>query len=141
MRDIKTHVANQKGFTLIELAVTSFVVVLALVGYVGATTFLQRHSESKFEESVAIQDANRVFEQMRQQASSGTFPGNVTGQFSDGAAVAAFNGLNLTNEAVTVSYADTTDNPLDVTVSVAWLNNQGVNMTKALRSYVTQRSS
>lgn len=134
------YLNNEAGLTLVELMVTMVVVVLALVGYVGATTFLQQQSEVKFEKSLAIQDANRVLEQMRDASEDGTFPGNVTGTFGNGAAVAAFNGLNLTNEVVTVTYADATADPLDVTVTVTWQTVQGRNATTALRSYVTQRT-
>lgn len=135
------YIDNEAGLTLVELMVTMVVVVLALVGYIGATTFLQKQSEIKFEKSLAIQDANRVLEQMRDASETGNFPTNVTGTFSNGAAVAAFNGLNLTNEVVTVSYADATADPLDVTVTVTWQTVEGRNVTTALRSYVTQRAT
>lgn len=129
---------DQKGFTLIELMIAMVVAVLALVGYVGATTHIQQTSESAFERSVAIQDANRVIEQIRNAASTGNFPGNVLGSFPNNGAVAGFN--SLTAQQVTVSYADTTADPLDTFVVVAWNENGRRPASVTLRSLVTQRT-
>jgi prepilin-type N-terminal cleavage/methylation domain-containing protein len=127
----------ESGFTLIELMITVGVVLLALVGYVGANIAVQQASNAAFEATVALQDANRVIEQMRNTASGGAFPGNVVAAFPNNAAVAGFN--NLTGETITVGYADPTSDPLTVTVTVAWSENGRRNVNTALRTIMTQR--
>lgn len=137
MRQGLSSLRRTDGFTLIELMITMAVIVLALVGYIGANSAIQRSDEAAFERSVALQDANRVLEQIRNAAASGTFPQNVTSAFPNASTVAGF--TSLTNQQVLVSYADTSADPLDVTVTVTWQRSGLRSVSAALRSLVTQR--
>lgn len=128
---------NCYGFTMIELMIALFVTALAIVGYIGANIAIQRSSEERHERTVAIQDASRVIEQMRSAAQSGTFPGNVTSAFPNNGNVSGFS--NLTSEQVTVSYTDSTADPLDATVTVTWQSYTDRQSTASLRTYLTQR--
>jgi len=138
MKVCRLSLDNEKGFTLIELMIAMVVTVLALVGYIGATTNIQQTGEAAFERSVAIQDANRVVEQMRNAAATGNFPGNVLGAFPNNGVVAGFN--NLTAEQVTVTYTNAGADPLDAFVTVAWNENGRRATTATLRTFVTQRT-
>ena len=129
---------SERGFTLIELMITMVVVVLVLLGFMGANTSIQQASEATHQRTIALQDANRVIETIRNTAASGTFPGNVTAAYPNNGAVAGFS--NLTNEAITVSYVNTGVNPLDVTVTVSWSERGVRNVSTQLRTLVTQRS-
>lgn len=134
---------REAGFTLIELMVTVTVVVIALVGFVAANMAIQARSETVFERSVAIQDAHRVLEQMRDaanRAASEQFQGDVINAAN--AAVTTVASLPAAdNEQITVTYADQAADPLEVTVSVAW-NERGTRQTAtSLRTYITPRSS
>ncbi len=129
---------KEKGFTLVETLVTILVVATALLSSLIASTAIQRTAESIHDRAVAIQDANQVVEQMRNTALTGTFPGNVTAAFPDGAEVAGFD--DLTYEVVTVDFVDSNANPLDVTVTVAWTDNTNRAVTQTLRTLVTQRT-
>jgi prepilin-type N-terminal cleavage/methylation domain-containing protein len=128
---------NCHGFTMIELMIAMFVTALSIAGYIGTNIALQRSSEERHERTVAIQDASRTIEQMRNAAQNGTFPGNVVATFPNNGIVAGFN--SLLNEQVTVSYADTAANPLDATVTVAWMSYTQRQNTATLRTYLTQR--
>lgn len=122
---------------MIELLVSIFVISIALLAMLLANSYIQKRSEQSYEELVATQDAHRAIELMRNTASTGTFPGNVIAAYPDGGAVAGYN--NLRSEQVTVSYASTTSDPLDVTVTTNW-SGQGVrNRTAQLRTLMTQR--
>ena len=136
MRKIK-RAGNQAGFTLIELMIALFITALAIMGYISTNGIIQKNSETAFERSVATQDAHRVIEQMRNAAQSGIFPGNVTGTYSNGGTVAGF--TNLTGETITVTYADTTTDPLDATITVTWTSTTGRASTTGLRTLITQR--
>jgi prepilin-type N-terminal cleavage/methylation domain-containing protein len=127
---------GEKGFTLIELMITVLIVLLAVVGNLSATTVMQITNEELFDRTVAIQDANRVLEQMRTSARIGTFPGNVTGAFPNGGLVAM---NNLTGEQIQINYVNTAADPLDVTVTVRWNSRGRRALQAALRSLVTQR--
>lgn len=128
-----------QGFTLIELLITVVVVILALVGYVQANSAIGQSGNVAFERSVALQDANRVAEQMRLASRTGNFPANVVASFPQNGAVGGFN--NLTNQQVTVNYADTTADPLDATILVSWQENGRRLETTALRIMLTQREA
>lgn len=134
----RKELLGEKGFTLIELMVTVAITLLALVGYVGANLVLQQTTSDTFERTVALQDANRVIEQMRNNASSGNFPGSVTAAYPNNGTVAGFN--SLTNELVTVSYTDATADPLTVTVNVRWLQGGRRTVNASLRTLITQRT-
>lgn len=132
---------NQRGFTLIELLFTMVIVAIALLAYIRGNIAISQASSLAYEQSVAFYDAQRVLENIRNTAQSGTFPSNVTTAYANGAAVAGFN--NLTSESLTVSYANPSADPLDVTVTVTWQGNgrRTMTMTKAIRSLVTQRKT
>lgn len=129
---------GQRGFTLVEVMITMVVVILALGGYVWANVNVQQASDVRFEKSVALQDASRVIEQIRLSAATGQFPANVVAAFPNNGQVAGFN--NLTNEQVTVSYASTVSDPLDVTIAVAWQEAGRRPTNISIRSLVTQRT-
>lgn len=129
--------SKEGGFTLIELMIALLVLTLVIVGYVGANITAQRNSEEMHERTLAIQDANSAIEQMRDASKTGTFPGNVVTLYPQNSQITGFN--NLTNEQVTVNYANSTANPLDVTVTVAWLSYTQRQNTEAVQTYITQR--
>jgi len=133
----KARLSHSSGFTMVELMIALFVAALAIVGYIGGNIAIQRHAEELHERTVALQDANQVAERMRSAARTGNFPANLVAAFPDNGAIAGFN--NLTNEQVTVSYVNTTADPLDVTVSVNWQSYARRQSTASLRTYITQR--
>ena len=106
-------------------------------GIVIGNTVIQQNSNAAYERSRAMQDANRMMEQIRDAASAGNFPAQVVADFGDGETVDGFTGLQ--DEIVTVDYADTAADPLDVTVTVTWLENGTRDMSVSLQAMVTQR--
>jgi prepilin-type N-terminal cleavage/methylation domain-containing protein len=131
-------IKGQTGFTLIEIMIAMSVSVIAILGFITAVTSIRQSSEGAYERTIAMQDANRVIEQMRDTSTSGTFPDNVTAAYPNNTAVSGFS--SLTSEQVTVSYASTTADPLDVTVTVTWLAHGRRSMSKAIRTFITQRA-
>ena len=129
---------REKGFTLIELMIAMVVVVSVLAGFMGTNVAIQQTTESAFQRTVALQDANQVVELMRQTAATGTFPTNVTAVYANGGTVSGF--TSLTSETVTVSYVSASANPLDATVTVSWLQNGRRTVNTALRTLITQRA-
>lgn len=125
------------GFALLELLMAVAVVALGLSAALLVNTYARQNGELMNERMVALQDAHRVVELMRNASSTGNFPTNVVAAFPNAGAVAGYN--NLTNEQVTVRYSNTTEDPLDITVTVGW-RQQGIrNATTQLRTLMTQR--
>jgi len=128
---------GSRGFTLIEVMVTLFVAAIATAGYVGSSIATQRQSAELHERSIAVQEAQRVIEQIRDEAGTNNFPGNVLAAFPDGGTVAGMNALP--NEQVRVNYADPTATPLDTTVTVTWQSHTSRQQTAVLRVYIAKR--
>ena len=129
---------SQNGFTLIEVMITMVVMAAALLSVLTANAMVSQTSEGAYQRLVAIQDANQIIERMRNTAATGTFPGNVTAVYPNGGTVAGF--TSLTNETVTVAYVSAVTNPLNVTVTVNYLENGRRAANTALRSIITQRT-
>jgi len=131
---------TSRGFTIIEIMIALLVVTIAIVGYVGANIMAQRNAEEMHERTIAIQDANRIIEQMRTASKTATFPANVVTAFPSpdpSGKISQFS--NLTNENISVSYANATANPLDVLVTISWTSYARRTSREVLRTYITQR--
>lgn len=129
----------QPGFTIVELMIALFVASLVIAGYVGANILAQKNTEEMNERTVAIQDANQVIERMRNVSNTENwdFPEDTVAAYPHGAAVTGFN--NLINESVIVSYENTNEDPLHVTVTVTWTSYGGRAHTETVETHITQR--
>lgn len=135
---------SQKGLTLIETMITIVIVGVVLMSMAIGNAKLRQSAEAAFERTRAITDANHVLETVRRTANTGNFPSNVRTAFPNGGAVAGYTGL--TNENITVSYADGNsdgvagnENPLDLTITVSWLENGRRAASISTRAMVTQK--
>jgi len=128
---------RNRGFTLIEVLVSMVVIMVGLLGFLLANTHIQQKDEGVYERMVATQDAHRAIELMRNASATGNFPANVANAFPAGTAVPGFN--NLIGEQVTVAYANSTADPLDITVTTTWMENGVRNASTELRTLMTQR--
>ncbi|OGX11770.1 MAG: hypothetical protein A2351_06735 [Omnitrophica bacterium RIFOXYB12_FULL_50_7] len=128
---------SRGAFTIIELMIALVVVSVVIVGFVGANIMAQKNNEEVHERTIAIQDANRAIEQMRNVSRTGTFPANVVTTYPDNSSLSEPD--NLTDEAIHISYASTTANPLDVTITVTWTSYPQRDNEVVLRAYITQR--
>ena len=139
LEKITKLIKELKGFTLVESMITSAIVATVVVGYLGTTIVMQQTTQGIYEETIALQDANRVIEQMRNSAATGTFPSNVTGSFNG--SVTGYSSLPSGNtETVTVAYVSASANPLDATVTVSYLANAKRSTSLSMRTYITQRT-
>lgn len=148
MKSMEKPLDDRTGFTLVELMIALVVITLVIGGYIGANIMAQRNAEEMHERTIALQDANRAIEQMRDASRVDPYLDNVTATFPDGGTLPKVASGSLTDgevfnslpdEEVTVSYASTTANPLDATVTVTWLSYTGRAGSEAVRTYITQR--
>ena len=122
---------------MIELMLAMVVIAGGILMALMANTYALQTGAVLQEKMVATQDAHRTIEMLRAATATGNFPENVTGTYADGTAVDGF--TNLTYEAVTVTYADTEADPLDVTVTSSWVGQDQRNKSVQLRTLITQR--
>ena len=133
---------GEEGFTLIEVMIAMAVVVIALIGIGFGNSKVQQVSAESFEKARAIQHANQVVERMRNLAA--TSLSSVTSTFSNGGTVATSyystsTSELLPSESVTVSFVNTTANPLDATVTVTWSQRGIRTVSRSIRTYIAQR--
>lgn len=133
---------QEKGFTLIELMLAAAVVIIALLGIMSANLVTERHSEAAFERTLAMQDANRAVEELRDAANTGSSQ-NFQTDVQNAVTTVLPTIVSLPashNEQIAVSYVDVNADPLDVTVTVTW-NEQGLRATSvSLRTLITKRT-
>ena len=136
---MRIYPKNPKGFTIVELMIALIVASLTFGGYIGANILAQQNSEAMNERTLAIQDANRAIEQMRNTSRTTTqaFPANVVAVYPNNGTIQGSN--NLTGEDIRITYANTTANPLDVTITVTWQSYARRASTATVRTYMTQR--
>lgn len=130
---------DERGFTFVELMVTAAVVSIVLIGLVAGNMMIQRTNEGAYERAIAVQDASRVIESIRNTVNAGQSLANATVGFPNNGTVNGFN--NLANEQVVVTYADPAANQLlDVTVTVTWLQNGMRQASQVLRTFIALRA-
>lgn len=127
---------SERGFTLTELVIAAAVMVIAILSMMQSSFSVMNVSQASYQKSVAMQDANTLLENMRDLAATGTFPANVTGTYANNSTVSY---SNLPSETATITYASSTANPLDVRVTVSYLENSVRSTSVTVRSYITQR--
>jgi type II secretory pathway pseudopilin PulG len=122
---------------MIELMIALVVISIVSVGFIGANILAQKNNEEMHERTIAIQDANRAIEQIRNVSRIGTFPANVVTAYPHNGTLTGFN--DLTAETVRVAYVSATANPLDATVTVSWTSYPQRNNEITIQTYITQR--
>ncbi len=127
---------GERGFSLLEVLITLVIGLIAFFGVLAVNNITQKSSHSSFETIIAMQDAHRVIERIRETATYEFFPDNVTNAFPSGQAVPGLD--NLEGELVTVYYPAAAD-PLNVSVTVSWLGPDNRNFSYVLNSLITQR--
>ncbi len=128
------------GFTFIELMIAMTVASLTILFFVVAQNKIQINAESAYERKVAVQDAHRLIEQIRLTAKTGTFPANVSTTAFPSGSVSGYTSMASTaSETMSIAYASTTADPLDVTVTVSWTGYNRASSTQTVRTLITQR--
>lgn len=122
----------KKGFTLLELAIASGILTIAILGLLASLHSPFALNAAAKETTIAVEDASRVVEEIRVAAFSSITTTNWT-------TWAQTNGLtHLVNEAVTVTTTGT--DPLTVTVQVQWTSQGGKGPQRTLL-LATRRTS
>ncbi|MBI4372854.1 MAG: hypothetical protein HY585_03920, partial [Candidatus Omnitrophica bacterium] len=112
------------------------IIVPAIFAVIGINYYMIHASENARQATTALQDAHSVIEGIRNSSKQGL--SQVLADYPDGQAVGGF--ANLTNERIEVDYAEVTDDPLVVTVTVTWTDPGGGDIRRrVLETQVTQR--
>jgi prepilin-type N-terminal cleavage/methylation domain-containing protein len=135
----RTRRGHEQGFTLLELtlAVAVFAVVLGATAQVLVSHYATLDLQQQ--RSTAVQLCRGVLSDMRaaRDANPDDFPGAITEMWPNDVQVDG-TGL-LRNEQVTVNYADSTANPLNVRVTVSWSDLRGRPVRSSLATMLTDQ--
>ena len=109
------NAGNKSGFTLVEVLVT---VVILVIGILSSLMYFTTASASTVlarDIMIATTHAEHVLEEMRSMSALA----DITN--ADWTTWASDNGLSdLSSETITVTYADNTADPLNITANVSW---------------------
>ena len=117
-------IKNKKAFTIIELLIAAGVLVIAILTTAFCVLNLSDMNELSREKTIALADADRVLESMRDTANNSLASLRTT----DWTVWAAANVINtkganeirLDQENAAVAFASPTDNPAQLTLTLNW---------------------
>ena len=119
---------NSKGMTLVEILVATAVFTIAMAGLLNTFFTLMYLFQVTESYEVAIADLRDVMEQIKATAFTdilADFPHGITGGPSGAPYSAIVGNYTLTNENITVTYANVAAEPLEIKVSVQWSDSKG----------------
>jgi len=117
--------AHKKGTTLVEVMVATLIFVVALGALLSSITELLCLVDLSKEQTIAVTDLRNMMEKIRATAFSdmqAQFPDAVVDDSSAGRYLAILGDYRLSNEQVTVTYANISSDPLEIKASVNWLD-------------------
>ena len=129
--------------TLIEIMVAAFVFIVAVSALLGAIAGILSMIETSKEQTTAVFDLRNMMERIKATAFSNTvpsFPGNVT----DGPianrypTMLGLGGYTLSNEHITVTYANVVNDPLEITATVTWRDKYNRPHTASMSTFKTR---
>jgi prepilin-type N-terminal cleavage/methylation domain-containing protein len=126
----------RRGFTLIELTMSVFIIALVLVGVMEALLYVTAMGSINKTRTQAFQDAHMTMERI-----TGVPFSELNNQFPNGQPLAAdfvanvLGGYKLPSESISVSYPNGIDsNPREVLVNGTWIE-KGVQRNLSLRTF------
>ena len=133
--------SGEKGVSLIEVLITTLIIVGTLVGVLQAYIYSVYLSQLNRDMTIALDDANDMMESIRS-----TEFANLLTDYPDGLAdgpagnsyASLAGGYLLSGETITVTYTDTGAVPLEILVSVSWGDMKMVSRTLALTTMRSQ---
>ncbi len=126
-----------KGFTLLELAISMSVMVVAVLAMVGLFITYSALIETSKNTAAALSEAQAVVEALR-NTEPFTAAG-VSANYPQGVDLASvFNFNKLKNESIFITYGSLSADPLQVTVTVSW-QDRTRSRSESLTTLMTQR--
>jgi Tfp pilus assembly protein PilV len=117
--------AHKKGTTLVEVMVATLIFVVALGALLSSITELLCLVDLSKEQTIAVTDLRNMMEKIRATAFSdmqAQFPDAVADDSSTGRYLAILGDYRLSNEQVTITYANVSSDPLEIRARVSWFD-------------------
>lgn len=132
---------GKRGSTFIEILAATLVFVVALGALLSCITQLLYLVDIAKEQTIAVGDMRNIMEDIRATAYADmaqNFPNGVT----DGPAARRYadilGGYSLSNEHITVTYADASSDPLEIRVALSWQDKRRHQRNAALSTFKTR---
>jgi len=134
---LKTRGKETSGFTLLELTIAMAVFAILMAGTAQALISFYAAMHLQEQRHAAAEAAQSVLSDMRvvRDANPGNFPAAIVAQWPDGEDVTPV--ASLPGETITVDYADTTNNPLTISVRVQWNDLRGRVVSESVSTMLT----
>ena len=124
---------GEKGMSLVELLIAVSVMCIAVLAIYSALVSAQCMSRSAKEDNISSFELQSIVEDVR----STPFE-EILEEYPNGKFVNAYEDKSLNSERIRVDYVDEEEEPLDITFTLTWVNYQGRQCTKSLRTLVAR---
>ncbi|MDD5255281.1 MAG: hypothetical protein PHR11_04425 [Candidatus Omnitrophica bacterium] len=132
---------RNKGTTLVEILIATLIFTVALAALLGVVVSILYLIDTSREEAIAVTDLRSLMERIRATGFS-----SITAQFPNGVADGSagntyqdvVGGYRLSAETITVTYADTSADPLEIRAVLTWQDKRGRTHTVATSTFRTR---
>ena len=132
---------KNKGTTLVEIMVATLVFVVALGALLSCITALLYLVDLSKEQTLGVSDSRNIMEKIRATAfvdMQAQFPDALEDGPSSGSYSTILGGYALSNEHITVTYANINTDPLEIKVNVSWLDKRGHARNTSMSTFKTR---
>ena len=132
---------HAKGMTLVELMIATFIFVLALGALLNSVWAVLYLIDLSRDQTIATTDLRNMMEAIRVTAFADTlsfFPDAVVDGPINNNYASLVGGYSLNNEHITVSYADTHTDPLEMRVNLVWQDKRTRNHNAFVSTFKTR---
>lgn len=129
---------DRKGISLIDILVSLFILTLSGAALLSLLLSALYFIDLSREQSIAVSDLRNMMESVRATPFS-NMPANFPNNTQDGPSSRRYytliGGYNLRSEHITVTYANTLSDPLEVKVTLSWQNKYGRLMSSSMSTF------
>ena len=132
---------TDKGITFIEILVATLVFTLALASVLGSMVSIADLIDLARDTTIATTDLKNMMERMRATPFALIIP-NFPNGMTDGPGPNRYpplvGGYQLTSEHITVTYANPNAQPLEIKITLTWLDKKGHSRNASMSTFKTR---
>jgi prepilin-type N-terminal cleavage/methylation domain-containing protein len=132
---------RHKGMTLIEILIATLIFTLALGALLNGIMAALYLIDQSRNQTIATNDLRNMMEKIRATSFADMFllfPDSVADGPGNNRYQTYVGGYSLTNEHITVTYADTLVDPLEIKVNLTWQDKRGRTYNASISTFKTR---